>query len=102
MLSRLTEARKRLSQRLARRGVELKAVLAVIALTTPPASKLPAKLMVKTLKAVLEVASGKELASIVSASVVELVQSAPAVIGNKAKIATVLLLVASLLTGSLV
>jgi hypothetical protein len=102
VLSRLAEARKRLSQRLARRGVELTAVLAAIALTTPPVSKLPAKLLVKTLKAVLETASGKELASIVSASVVELVQSAPTLIGSKAKIAIVLLLAASLLTGSLV
>jgi Sigma-70, region 4 len=102
VLSRLAEARKRLSQRLARHGVELTAVLAAVALTTPPVSKLPAKLMVKTLKAVLATASGKELAGIVSASVVELVQGATALIGGKAKIATVLLLTASLLTGPLV
>jgi hypothetical protein len=101
VLSRLAEARKRLSQRLSRRGVELTAVLAATALATP-VSKLPAKLMTKTLKAVLAVSSGKELASIVSASVVELVQDATALIGGKAKIATVLLLAASLLMGSLV
>jgi hypothetical protein len=100
VLSRLAEARKRLSQRLGRRGVELTSVLAAIALTTP-ASSLPAKLMVKTLKAVLEAASGKELANIVSASVVELVQGATsAVIGRKAKIATVLVMAAGLLTGA--
>lgn len=101
VLSRLAEARKRLSQRLSRRGVELTAVLAATALATPPASALPARLMAKTMKAVLAAASGKELASVVSAAVVELVQGATsAMIGSKAKIATVLLLTASMLAGA--
>ncbi len=100
VLSRLAEARRRLSKRFSRHGVELTTVLAIIALATPPAKALPTKLMVKTLKAVLEAASGKELAGIVSASVAELVQGAAALIGSKAKIATVLLLAGSLITAS--
>jgi hypothetical protein len=99
--SRLAEAKKRLSQRLARRGVELTAVLAATALVTPPVSALPARLIAKTLKAVLAAASGKELASVVSAAVVELVQDATtALVGSKAKIAMVMLLAASLLTSA--
>jgi protocatechuate 3,4-dioxygenase beta subunit len=81
--------------------VELTAVLAAIAVAAQRASALPAGLMAKTTKAVLAASSGKELASIVSASVVELVQGATtALIGSKTKIATVLLLAASLLTGA--
>jgi hypothetical protein len=41
VLSRLAKARKRLSQMLARRGVELTAALAASALATPEASALP-------------------------------------------------------------
>jgi RNA polymerase sigma factor (sigma-70 family) len=98
VLSRLAEARKRLSQRLARRGVELTAVLAAAALATPMASALPVALMTKTLKAVLATMAGEKLAGVVSVSVAELVEGAMRV--SKAKIATVILLTASLLTGA--
>jgi RNA polymerase sigma factor (sigma-70 family) len=98
---RLLKARKRLSQRLALRGVELTAVLAATAVATTTASALPTGLVAKTLKAVSAAASGKGLAGIVSASVIELVQGVTAaMIGSKAKIATVLLLAASVLGGA--
>jgi RNA polymerase sigma factor (sigma-70 family) len=101
VLSRLAEARKRLSKRLGRRGVELTAVLAAAALVTSPASGMPAGLLATTIKAVLATAAGKELAGIVSASVVKLVQGATsAVTVSKAKIATLLFLTASLLAGA--
>jgi len=101
VLSRLAEARKRLSQRLARRGVELTAVLATGALVTPPASGMPAGLLATTIKAALATAAGEELASVVSASVVKLVQGATVMtMVSKVKIATVLLLAASLLSGA--
>jgi len=77
--NRLAEARKRLARQLARRGVELTAVLAAASLATPPAG----------------------LAGVVSASVAELVHGAmTAMVVSKAKIATVLLLVASMLAGA--
>jgi RNA polymerase sigma factor (sigma-70 family) len=101
VLSRLAEARKRLSLRLARRGVELTAVLAAAALAAETASALPAGLMATTIKAALATAAGENLAGIVSASVVELVNGATAaLIGSKAKIATVLMLTATLLAGA--
>jgi RNA polymerase sigma factor (sigma-70 family) len=96
VLSRLAEARKRLSQRLARRGVELTAAAATVA--TGTVSALPVALMTKTLKAVLATATGEKLAGVVSVSVAELVEGAMRV--SKAKIATVILLTASLLTGA--
>ncbi len=98
---RLAAARKRLSERLARRGVELTAVLAATAVATPPVRALPAGLMAKTMTAAVESASGKELASVVSASVVELVQNATAaMVASKAKIAMALLLAVTLLGGA--
>jgi len=101
VLSRLAEARKRLSQRLARRGVELTAVLAAVTVATPPASALPAGLLATTIKAALATAAGEGLASVVSVSVVELVKDATtAAIVSKAKIATMLLLTASMLAGA--
>ncbi len=56
--SQMAAACKRLRERLARRGVELTAVLAASAVATPPASALPVGLMAKTMKAALA-ASGK-------------------------------------------
>jgi protocatechuate 3,4-dioxygenase beta subunit len=58
--------------------------------------------MAKTMKAVLAVSSGKELAGVVSRTIVELVQGVTAamLIGNKVKISTVLLLAATLLAGA--
>src|SRR5579883_153449 len=98
--NRLVQARKLLAQRLAHRGVELTAVLATSAVAIQQASALPAGLMAKTTKAALAAASGKELGGIVSASVVELVQGATAMIGGKTKIAAVLVLTASMLAGA--
>jgi len=105
--SRLAEARKRLSRRLARRGVELTAVLATTSLAAQPASALPAGLMATTLKAALATSAGQGLAGIVSTSVAELVEGmTAAMITGKAKMATVILLTVSLLaaatSGSLV
>ncbi len=88
--SRLVEARKRLSRQLARRGVELTAVLAAAALTTPAVS---AALVASTMKAAVAASDG-----LVSASVAELVHSATTV--GKTKIATVVLLAASVLAGA--
>src|SRR5579883_301970 len=86
--SRLTAARKRLSRRLALRGVELPALLAACTLVT-----LPAGLMAKTVEAAS--ADG------VSASVAELVQgAASAVVASKVKVATVTVLAMSLLGGA--
>jgi len=98
---RLAAARKKLSQRLARRGVELAAVLAASAIAVQPASALPAGLMASTIEAALATAAGESLAGIVSASVAELVQGATvAMMVSKAKMATVVLLAASLLAGA--
>jgi RNA polymerase sigma factor (sigma-70 family) len=47
--SRLTEARQRLQRRLSRRGVELTALLAAMALTTEAALALPVALLTKTI-----------------------------------------------------
>jgi RNA polymerase sigma factor (sigma-70 family) len=99
--SRLTEACKQLGRRLARRGVELTAVLSAMALAQQSASALPAGLTATTIKAALATATGEGFAGIVSSSVVELVQSATAsVILGKAKMATALLLTATLLAGA--
>ncbi len=99
--SRLAMARKRLGQRLARRGVELTAVLAATAVMTPPALALPAGLIAGTIKAALATAAGDGLAGIVSASVAELVQGVTAeMMVSKAKTAMGLLLTVTLLSGA--
>src|SRR5579883_3488148 len=86
--NRLAEARKRLSRRLSRRGVELTALLAATTL----ASGMPAGLMAKTVEAAS--AGG------VSAAVAELVQgAASALVASKVKIGAVMVLVMSLLGG---
>ncbi len=86
--NRLAEARKRLQLRLSRRGVELTALLAATALTTEAASALPAALLAK--------ASG----DVVSPAVAALVDSGSAILSaSKAKVATGILLAASLLGG---
>jgi RNA polymerase sigma factor (sigma-70 family) len=97
---RLAEARKRLSKRLARRGVELTAVLTVATMGTEPASALPAGLMTTTLKAAIATVAGERLAAVVSASVAELVKSTTvAMMMCKARIATLILLILTLLSG---
>ncbi len=100
LLSRLAKARKRLSERLARRGVKLTALLAASALATPPVSALPAGLMAKTMKAVVATASGNELAGVVSASVAELVQGAMAAVVSKTRIVMAITLAVGLLGGT--
>jgi RNA polymerase sigma factor (sigma-70 family) len=101
VLSRMAEARKRLSQRLARRGVELTAALAVIGLATPLASAVPAELMASTIKATLATAAGEKLADAVSETVAELVKSmTAAMMASKVKMATLVVLAASLLTAA--
>ncbi len=96
---RLAEARKRLAQRLARRGVELTAVLATATLAAPAASALPVGLIASTIKAAT--AAGEGLTGIVSASVAELIKGATAaMLLTKTKMATVILLAASLLGGA--
>jgi RNA polymerase sigma factor (sigma-70 family) len=99
--SRLAEARKRLSQRLARRGVGLTAVLSALALALQSASALPAGLMATTIKTALATATGEGLTGIASASVITLVQSATsAMMASKVKIAMALLLSVSVLSGA--
>jgi RNA polymerase sigma factor (sigma-70 family) len=98
VLSRLAEARKRLAKRLARRGVELTAVLAATAVATGSTSALPMGLMTTTIEAAMVTATGEGLAGVVSASVAELVQGAMMV--SKGKIATIVFLAMSLLGGA--
>jgi RNA polymerase sigma factor (sigma-70 family) len=97
--SRLAEASKQLSRRLARRGVGLTAVLSAVALATPSASALPAGLTATTIKVTF--AAGEGMAGLVSASVVELLEATGGVLcGSKAKAGLLLLLAASLLGGA--
>ncbi len=92
---RLIAARKRLSRRLASRGVELTAVLAA----TGTASALPPGLTMATVKSALAMAAGQGLTDVVSASVVELVHGATTVMGSKVKIFLAMTLAAALLGG---
>jgi RNA polymerase sigma factor (sigma-70 family) len=99
--NRLAAARKRLAQRLSRRGVELSAVLVVSTLVAQPASALPAGLMATTIQAAMATAAGKGLAGVVSASVVELIQGvSAAMVVSKSKMLTVVLLGVSLLASA--
>jgi len=98
--SRLSRARERLGQRLARRGVDLTAVLAAMALSVQSASALSPILIPSTIKSALATAAGEKLASVASASVAEMVKGATAaMMMSKARLAT-LLLAATLLTGA--
>ncbi len=101
VLSRLATARKRLSQRLGRRGMKLTAVLAASALAMQPASALSPVLLANTIKAGLATAAGEGMTGIVSASVAELVQTGNAVVSSaKAKAAMALLLATTLFCGA--
>ncbi len=101
LASRLSRARERLGQRLARRGVDLTAVLAAMALSAQSASALSPMLIPSTIKAALATAAGEQLASVASASVAEMVKNATAaMMMSKAKLATLLLLTATVLTGA--
>ncbi len=98
--SRLSQARKRLSKRLARRGVQLTAVLTASTLAAQPASAVPAGLMTTTIEAALATVAGEGTAGVVSASVAELAQSVTTIMLSKAKITTVLLLAVTLAAGA--
>jgi RNA polymerase sigma factor (sigma-70 family) len=99
--SRLTRARKRLGQRLTRRGVDLTAVLTAIALSVQSASALSPMLIATTIEPALATAAGEKLASVVSASVAEMVKNATAaMMVSKAKIVTVVVLAVSMLAGA--
>lgn len=99
--SQLEAARKRLSRRLRRRGVELTAVLTASMLGTQSVSALPIGLMASTIQAASAMAAGERLAGVASASVIELVQgTAASAILSKAKMAAALLLTATLLAGA--
>ncbi len=99
--SRLTQARKRLAQRLRQHGVELAAVLAATGLAAQPVSALPTRLMATTINAALAAVAGESVAPVISPSVAELAQCATATMAvSKAKIVAALLLTATLLAGA--
>jgi RNA polymerase sigma factor (sigma-70 family) len=95
--SRLTRARKLLSQRLARRGVELAAVLAASTLATQPTPALSPVLVASTMQAALSV----NPAVLVSDSVAEMIQDTAAVATvSKIKVAAAVLLATGVLAGA--
>jgi RNA polymerase sigma factor (sigma-70 family) len=96
---RLAEARKRLGQRLRRRGVELTAVLSAVALASPPVSALPVELTASTIRAAMTTAN-EGLAGVVPAPIAALVESCSPILSfGKAKLA-MLLLAVGVLSGS--
>ncbi|MGH7223593.1 MAG: RNA polymerase sigma factor, partial [Gemmataceae bacterium] len=99
---RLERGREMLRRRLLRRGLTLSgALLTAASLAAPPALALPVGLLATTIKAALATAAGEGLAGVVSASVAELVKGATtAMMVSKAKIATVVLLTASMMAGA--
>jgi RNA polymerase sigma factor (sigma-70 family) len=94
--NRLAEARRRLQLRLARRGVELTAVLAAAALTTSAASALPAALVGQTMG--LACGSGRVSAETIAPRVAALAESG--LHAGKAKVAAAVVLVAGVLAGA--
>jgi RNA polymerase sigma factor (sigma-70 family) len=99
--SRLAESRKRLGQRLARRGVELTALLAAATLTKQSASALSPLLISSTLHAAMARAAGEGMASFVSIQVADLLKhTTAATVLSKTKLASALLLPVSLLVGA--
>jgi RNA polymerase sigma factor (sigma-70 family) len=94
--ARLAQARKRLQQRLSRRGITLAAVLCGMALTQHATAALPATVFQSTMKAAQLLAQGKGVSSgMVSARVATLVQGVTkAMFFAKLRIATVFLLAA--------
>jgi RNA polymerase sigma factor (sigma-70 family) len=100
--SRLDQARKRLQQRLARRGVTLSSVLAAAALAqNAAAAAVPPLLVNGTLRAAQLLAAGETgAAGAISANVVRLVEGAGrAMLMTKLRIGTVLFLAAGALAG---
>jgi RNA polymerase sigma factor (sigma-70 family) len=102
--SRLTEARRRLRQRLALRGVELAAVLGASAVAAGTATAhVPAALVATLTSAVAQMASGKALSSdLVSAHILHLIQGGPrAMFSTKTTIGTILVLAMSAVASGL-
>jgi RNA polymerase sigma factor (sigma-70 family) len=99
--SRLTTARKLLSQRLRRRGVELTAVLVASMLATQAAPALSPLLISTTIKVVLATMAGEGIAGVVSAEIAALASSAaPTLVLSKAKMALGVMLAACALAGA--
>ncbi|HEY7427247.1 MAG TPA: sigma-70 family RNA polymerase sigma factor [Gemmataceae bacterium] len=97
----LSEARKRLSKSLARRGVELTAVLSAVALGTSSAPALTTQLIATTIKAASVTRAGDGLAGMGSASVIHLAQGMMvATMMSKAKTAAALLLMTVFFIGA--
>jgi RNA polymerase sigma factor (sigma-70 family) len=99
--SRLTRARQRLQQRLARRGIELSALLAALAVAENAGKAgVPALLASATVRSGLLVAAGGTAAGVIPAHVATLAAGVTrAMFLTKAKIATIVLTI-SLLAGS--
>jgi len=98
--NRLAEARKRLAQRLRRRGVELTALLATAGLAAQSASALPVGLLAATGKAALATAAGEGWTGFVSASVAQMMKDSASAVGFTKTKWAMLLLVVCLLGGS--
>jgi RNA polymerase sigma factor (sigma-70 family) len=97
---RLAEARKRLQQRLSRRGLTLAAALCAGAWSAGARAGVPSVLIRTTLQAALGVASGQTTASVAPAPVAALVEGAKQTMFlGKVKLVGVLLLVAGLAAG---
>ncbi len=100
--SRLAQARTRLRERLARRGITLSAVLGAAALTHEASrAAVPAPLEQAILGTALEFAAGKAAAGVVSARVLALAEGGIKAMSTvKLKLALAFVLVGSLLTAS--
>jgi RNA polymerase sigma factor (sigma-70 family) len=97
--SRLTGARRRLRDRLARRGVALSAVLAALALARPAAAAVPSQLAASTVSAAV---GGSAAAGTISPSVAALVKGAKGImVLTRTKAILLGVLTAGLLAGSL-
>jgi RNA polymerase sigma factor (sigma-70 family) len=93
--SRLAQARRRLQERLARRGVALSAALSAVGLCRTAPAAIPGLLVKCTTKAALSFATGKAVAAdLMSAEVAALAKGVlKTMLSTKLKIATVMLLV---------
>ncbi len=101
LTSRLTEARRLLQRRLARRGVMLSAVLAAATVARQGAAVASVALAEGTVKAALAFTGHATTAGLVSANAVALVEGmAPKLLVTKLKVATALLLAATVATGT--
>jgi RNA polymerase sigma factor (sigma-70 family) len=101
--SRLLRARRRLQDRLARRGIQLSALLAALALTQTAKATVPAGLSRLVVQSGLLTAAGESAAALVPAHVAALASGVTrAMFLTKAKIAGVVLLAIALTAGGLV